>query len=260
MNKALSVFSVIFLLVFSFVLGKDNAFAKENVKGIVVNEDNISVNLDAENKGNLHTNSLKNYVTIKVTPGVTGVTYKVTNYGVDTVDSVTLQVKSTGRYSNKNKNKKNYTNVSFKKIRPFSSQRKKVNLPMIRTKMTYSADVEIRDGKNIVYKKSYSSLLFSQEMLSKEWLKGTFDNIRDSLDYHFEKHHNNTYVRVSNMKQYLDKSSKARKNMKDKTSSNRYYKVENKKGNSRKVIRRYGQKEYILFDRSSKKLYSYGGN
>ncbi|WP_146552219.1 hypothetical protein [Rummeliibacillus sp. SL167] len=91
-------------------------------------------------------------------------------------------------------------------------------------------------------------------------MKGSFNNIRDSLDYHFEKHHDDKYVKVSNMKQYLDKSSKARKAMKDKTSSSKYYKVENKKNNSRKVIRRYGQKEYILFNRSSKKLYSYGGN
>ncbi|WP_146552221.1 hypothetical protein [Rummeliibacillus sp. SL167] len=153
MNKALSIIGLIFLFIFSFFLENNDVFAKESAEELVVDGDEISVDLDTKNEEKLHTKALANVVTIKVTPGVTGVAYKVTNYGVDTVDSVTLQVKSTGRYSSKNKNKKKYTNINFKKIKPFTSQSKKANLPMVRTKMTYSANVAIRDGKKIVYKK-----------------------------------------------------------------------------------------------------------
>lgn len=134
-----------------------------------------------------------------------------------------------------------------------------MSIPMVRTKMTYKGNVTIKDGGKVVYKTTNSSLSFPEEQLKQDWLKGTFPTLRDSIDYHFEKHHNDRYIKVKTMGQYLRKSASARAEMKNITNSNKKYSVTNPNSNSRK-IKNKTTKQYVLININNKKLYSFGGN
>lgn len=261
-NKIFLSVLFVFVLTFSFSFSSNNVFAKKGNE-LTVKSDEIIVDLNDEKKLLTKRIGLNNYIKIKVDPSVTGVNFTVKNYGIDTVDSVTVQIKSNGLHKKTGVrdgySKPKYTNLVFKNIRAFKEQKKKAMIPMVTTKMTYSSDIAIKDGKKVVYKKSYSNLLFTDKVLSVDWLKGGSPSLKKSVDYHFAKHHNDKYVKATNIKQYLDKANYAREIMKDKKTTTRYFKVTNG-SNSRKIIRRNIPKEYILINKSSKKLYSYGGN
>lgn len=262
-NKFLfMLLSFLFLISLSF-WSVDTVFADEIEEGLVVSGDEINVDLSgsggsgSSNTGIQAKVSSPNAVTINVTPSVTGVTLRVRNYGVDTVDSISVEMVTPNYY---NATPATLTKrVTFYNVKPVVAYEKTLSIPMIRSEMYYKGSITIRDGKKIVYKTSNSSLKFSEEVLGKEWLKGRFKNVRQSIDYHFGKHYNDKYVNVRNLKQYLDKASLAKKQMQNvtKTSSLYTFKLE---GNSIKVTQKGSVRQYILINKDSKKLYSYGGN
>lgn len=199
---------------------------------------------------------LPNSITVKVSPSETGLTIKVNNIGVDTVDIVSVNIKSPKMYGQSGSNSKT---VTFTKVPPALTKTKTMSIPMVRTKMTYKGRVTIKDGGKVVYNTTNSSLSFSDKQLSPDWLKGTFPTLSNSLDYHFAKHHDDRYVKVKNMAQYLRMSASARSEMKNITKSNNKYNVTYPKTNSRKVLNKT-TKRYILINKDNKKLYSFGGN
>lgn len=264
-NRIFLSFLSVFILFVSFLFvpfSFNDVIAKKDNQ-LIVKSDEIVVDLNDKEKLVTKRIGLNNHVTIKVDPSVTGVDYIVKNYGIDTVDSVTIRIKSNGLHKKTGVKdgygKSKYTTLVFKNIKAFKEQKKKAIIPMITTKMSYKSDIDIKDGKKVVYKKSYTSLLFSDEVLSVNWLKGGSPSLKKSVDYHFAKHHNDKYVKVTNIKQYLDKASYARNLMKDKKTTTKSFTVQNNKS-SRKITRNNIPKEYILINNSSKKLYSYGGN
>lgn len=245
------------LIISTFNTSIKEVYAEDDL-GLIANSDEITVSIPDESSDTITTRKgirLPNAVTVRVSPSETGLTIKVNNIGVDTIDSVTVTIKSPKMYSQKGSNSKT---VTFVNVPPALTKTKTMSIPMIRTKMTYTGSVVIRDGGKVAYKDTKSSLSFSNETLSQEWLKGTFPNLRDSLDYHFEKHHADKYVKVKNIAQYLRVSSSARQEMKNINKSNSKYTVTYPKTNSKKVLNKI-TKRYILLNKNNKKLYSFGG-
>lgn len=200
--------------------------------------------------------SLPNGVYVTINPDEYGLTVKVTNIGLDSVDRVDVEINSTRMYSQSGTNSHV---VTFTRV-GIGSTSKTISIPMVRTKMDYNGVVTIWEAGKTVYKSTSSSLELSDEQLSSDWLiGGGFSTLRDSIDHHFEKHYNDRYVKVKTMPEYLRMASLARYEMKDITSDTVNYTVTNPSFNSRKITSKI-TKRYILIDTSSKKLYSFGGN
>lgn len=114
-----SVFSISFLLMFVF---DDNVFAKDFVNEVIIESDQVNIDLTDKNSDVIKTRglSLPNGVGIKVIPSVTAVTINAENYGVDTVDSVTIKMSTPNYYGKKGKKTKT---VTFTKLDlPLSSR------------------------------------------------------------------------------------------------------------------------------------------
>ncbi|WP_406910382.1 hypothetical protein [Pseudobacillus sp. 179-B 2D1 NHS] len=267
MKKSLYLLMVsIFLL---FLSGNQSeVYASFNEGNVLVKSDVINVSQselsESGNKEFKRLASLPNAVTINVTPSVTGVTVKVRNYGVDTVDSVVVTVNSPKILTSKGKEQKgkNKSTFVFTNLKPAISQDKSKPVPMVRTKMSYTGSAVIKDGKKVVTKSVNASLDFSTDQLTKEWDKGTFSDIHKSIDYHFAKHYNDKYVKVNNLQQYLNKASSARSEMKNITKTTSKYRYK-KSATSIKVTKMSGKTttQYVLLTNTkAKKLYSYGGD
>lgn len=256
MNKVVLLFLSLILTFSSFSLFEPKVKAKESLTAITKSAE-ITLSTTDPNTYSAKRLRLPNAVTTRLIPSDTGLTVKVNNIGTDTVDSVTVKIKSPKIYK-KGVKGSNVKTVTFTKVPPAITKTKKMNIPMVRTKMTYKGSVIIKDAGKIDYKTAYASRKYPSDQLSKEWSKGTFETVAKSVDYHFGEHYKDKYIKASNLGQYLRMSANDRKAMKNisKTQKGKY--TVRIKDDSKKV-KNQKTKRYILINKSSKKLYSYGG-
>lgn len=260
--KKISLFLLAIVLIISvFSTSQFSVQAQEHLT-LISTPDTVTISTtdpttETNNTIGIQSIKLPNAVTVRVEPSETGLTIKVNNIGVDTVDSVSVIINSTKLYSQKGRNTKT---VTFTDILPAITSTKTMSIPMVRTKMSYEGSVTISDAGKVANKSTSSSLELSTNQLSADWLTGGgFNSLHDSVDYHFEKHYTDEYIKADTITQYLRMSTTAREEMKDITTTSNNYKVTNPSSNSRKITNTK-TKRYILIDISSKKLYSFGGN
>ena len=220
-------------------------------------EDNVTPQGKASTKGI----RLPNAVTTRLIPSDTGLTIKVNNIGVDTIDSITVKIKAPGIYTKKNKGNITKTKtVTFTNVFPGITKTKTMNIPMVRSKMTYKGTVTSKDSGKKVTSTASASREFSTDQLSQVWLKGNSKTLRDAVDYHFGKHYDDKYIRVTNLSQYLKKATNDWKSMKNIKKSNSKYNVRINTDKNEIKVKNNNTKRYIIINKSNKKLYSYGGN
>lgn len=214
------------------------------------------------NNGNVATKaSLSHAVTVSVNPSSTGVSIIINNYGVDTLDWVSVKLIAPSYIGQQYVTK----TITKTNIKPFSASRATMNIPMRKTVMSYKGNVTIKEGKKIAVKNTYSSLSFSEEILSKEWHKGTFKNVRSTVDHHFAKHYNDKAVKVTNITQYLNKAADQRAKVKNITKSTSRYTVKKKPADRKylasiKVTDKKTKAYVMMINDKSKKIFSYGGD
>lgn len=256
--KKISMFFLALVLFLSVFSTSPITTQAESILDPIVVSDEVIVNIQDEPSDIMTASKIKlpNAVAIRVIPSETGLTIKVNNIGIDLIDKVTVKINHTQKYGFKGKAVPK--TVTFTKIPPAMTKTKTMSIPMVRTSMSYTGNVTIQDGKQIAYKNTSSSLSFQEKQLNQDWLKGTFKNVRTSLDYHFDKHHTDKYVKASNMGQYLRMAKSAQIEMRNISKSNNTYTVGYPKSNSKKVKNKK-TKKYVLINKTSKKLYSFGG-
>lgn len=82
-------------------------------------------------------------------------------------------------------------------------------VPMTDTHMTYHLTVRLSDDDRTVEESVSPELLYTEDLLEAlNWNQGTFDQVTDSVDYHFDKHHSE--VDADNMQEYLIASDDCR--------------------------------------------------
>lgn len=129
-----------------------------------------------------------------------GLKVYIENIGVDPLDEVKATVSATGYtgYSDP-------IHVNFGSVLPIIPKSHFFKFPMIKCNMDYKIGIVFIDGGEIKFKHGHASIEYTEEKLGY-WNKGTFDTRVESVDYHFEKHHNNKEVKVDNIPDYLKKA------------------------------------------------------
>ena len=266
--KKLNIIMVItcFIVLFNFFTNKNIVHAEAYKEIIPTVHDDVAIFENKSSYNSLKTGSIPNGISVSVKPSTTGVSIKIRNYGVDTVDSVTVKIKApTFAPINGGKQKYITKTITKTKLKPLISKSATMNIPMRKTFMTYKGSVTIRDGKDIDYKTTYSDLYFTEEKLSKEWHKGNSKSLKSTVDYHFAKHYNDKAVKVKNISQYLIKASKQRKKVKNISKTTSRYVVTKRRATSKylasiKVVDKQTKAYVIMHNSKDKKIFSYGGN
>lgn len=115
----------------------------------------------------------------------TGIDVHVGNLGVDGLDSVKVTVSATGH--TKSQIQTSYVPIAGKTFH--------FDLPMIVCDTTYRINAIVVDGSGTQTFNRTAKISYSEEKLSQiGWGRGTFSSRQRSVNYHFDKHHNNIGV------------------------------------------------------------------
>lgn len=126
----------------------------------------------------------------------TGIDVTVGNLGVDGLDSVSISVSATDHPIAQ-------TQTAY--VLPILGKTFGFDIPMTKCDMTYYIHVIVTDGGQTQQFTRTAGLEYSEERLAlMDWGQGRgFSSRQDSLNYHFQKHHNDIGVNASNIVQYL---------------------------------------------------------
>lgn len=125
----------------------------------------------------------------------TGIDVTVGNLGVDGLDSVSVSVSATDHPIAQ-------TQTAY--VPPILGKTFGFDIPMTKCDMTYYIHVVVSDAGQTQQFTRTAGLEYSEEMLNQMgWGKGNSNSRQDSVNHHFEIHHNNIGVKASNIVQYL---------------------------------------------------------
>lgn len=128
----------------------------------------------------------------------TGIDVYIGNLGVDGLDSVTVSVTATDHPTA-------ITQTAY--VIPLVGKNFKFNIPMTKCDMTYNIVATVIDGGQKQTFNRTTHLVYSEKALAATgWGAGTYGSRKESVNQHFQKHHNDSGVNASNIVQYLAKA------------------------------------------------------
>lgn len=187
----------LFLMIFSMVLSSVGfpVFASEPISKPIKYIPKVTYNSNDLSPRNL------NAILISSRPDEWGINVRVENIGADPLDNVVVRVTGT-EYPNPQE-------IDYGKVWPLVGQGEFFYMPMVRCNMEYYIRATIQDGTQVKTKYGEAALTFDESDLT-EWDKGGKETLVQTVDEHFEKHHDDKYVNVDTLPQYLNAASEFR--------------------------------------------------
>lgn len=135
-----------------------------------------------------------NAASLTASPDKDGIVAHVSNIGVDTLDSVTVTATITDHG----------TQSLTAPVPPLIGKNFTFVAPMTKCYMDYDLTLRVIDGSGTSTKTGSWEYNYTEEILAAMgWGAGTYATRGASLEYHFNKHHNDTGVKVDNLVDYL---------------------------------------------------------
>lgn len=182
----------------------------------------------------------------------TGIDVHVGNVGVDGLDSVTVTVSATGYITPKS---------ATYYVPPVIGKTFSFDFPFIVVNTTYSITIRIVDGSGTRTLYRTASLEYTDEILAAQgWGAGTYSSRTESLQKHFDKHHNDSGVNVNNIVAYL---ALAVATFNDTLNNPNDYRIVQQSGQTGfEAAHKYTHRtnhRFIIYGDNTDTIYSFGG-
>jgi len=237
--KIKSYISALMIIIMLFSIGT-TALASENSK------QHNDIFLPTVTTYENYTIQSPNGIPITVTPSYDELVVWVGNIGVDTLDNVTVTGTAT-----------DYGTLPPKsgKVPPIIGKEFDWDVPMTKSHMNYDVTITVVDGSGTRILTGHAELKYTENQLATiGWGKGSFSSRTASLDYHFDKHHDE--VNTSNLYEYLIAADECRQDVANNPSD--YIKtVSSGATPAHKYKNRYDGRFIILAD-SNNEILSFG--